>query len=167
MFHIENIQSKTCNTSWGGNFGWLHKFRLHFPFTPPSGHRATNSKYLGAQERVLKLMFFYSSIIPIARANGYTSIQPSACSSVAYFSRYDANILGGSLLGIGMSLTGACPGTVLPQIATGVGSSLLVGIGGIVGAIIFERFIEEQVTRNEISFRLESLLWCENADTLL
>ncbi|RMD43729.1 hypothetical protein DV735_g1398, partial [Chaetothyriales sp. CBS 134920] len=35
--------------------------------------------------------------------------------------RHDGNILGGALLGAGMSLTGACPGTVLVQLGVGVG----------------------------------------------
>jgi hypothetical protein len=45
------------------------------------------------------------------------------------------------MLGVGMALTGSCPGTVLPQIVTGVRSGLLVGIGGILGAIQFTRKI--------------------------
>ena len=53
-----------------------------------------------------------------------------------------------------MSLTGACPGTVLPQIATGVGSSLFVGIGGIIGAKLFEVFVAKQVTQGEVSQRI-------------
>ena len=67
------------------------------------------------------------------------------------FGSYDANIIGGSLLGIGMSLTGACPGTVLPQIATGVRSSLYVGIGGILGAMLFAKYVAKVVTRSEVS----------------
>lgn len=47
-----------------------------------------------------------------------------------------------------MALTGACPGTVLPQIATGVKSSLFVGVGGILGAMIFERYV--RVTREQV-----------------
>jgi hypothetical protein len=49
-----------------------------------------------------------------------------------------------------MSLTGACPGTVLPQISTGVGSSLFVGLGGILGAMLFERYVEKNVTQGEV-----------------
>ena len=42
--------------------------------------------------------------------------------------RYDGNVLGGTLLGVGMGLTGACPGTVLVQAVAGVrGSVVLLG----------------------------------------
>lgn len=88
----------------------------------------------------------------MARHFGFTQIKPRASSSIGWFSKYDANILGGSLLGIGMSLTGACPGTVLPQIATGVKSSLLVGVGGILGAMIFERYFKKDVTQEKVRF---------------
>ena len=50
-----------------------------------------------------------------------------------------------------MSLTGACPGTVLPQIATGVRSGLTVGLGGIFGAMLSERFVEKDVVEGEVS----------------
>lgn len=50
-----------------------------------------------------------------------------------------------------MSLTGACPGTVLPQLATGVPSSLFIGIGGILGGMVFATFVDKKVTRGEVS----------------
>jgi uncharacterized membrane protein YedE/YeeE len=39
-----------------------------------------------------------------------------------------------------MALTGACPGTVLPQIATGIPSGRLVLLGGILGGVLFSKF---------------------------
>ena len=39
-----------------------------------------------------------------------------------------------------MALTGACPGTVLPQIATGIRSAPLVLLGGLIGGIIYSRY---------------------------
>jgi uncharacterized membrane protein YedE/YeeE len=53
---------------------------------------------------------------------------------------YDANILGGFMIGLGMTLTGACPGTVIVQVANGIQSGLFVAIGCILGGIFFSRF---------------------------
>ncbi|PVH80346.1 hypothetical protein DL98DRAFT_515448 [Cadophora sp. DSE1049] len=50
---------------------------------------------------------------------------------------YDGNIIGGLLLGGGMTLTGACPGTVLVQIATGIRSGYFAFVGGIVGGTLY------------------------------
>ena len=44
------------------------------------------------------------------------------------------------MLGIGMALSGACPGTLLPQIATGVPSGPFVLLGGLIGGILFSGF---------------------------
>lgn len=49
----------------------------------------------------------------------------------------DANILGGVLLGLGMTLTGACPGTVLVQVASGVRSGYFAMVGGLLGGAIY------------------------------
>lgn len=50
---------------------------------------------------------------------------------------YDGNFLGGAMIGIGMSVTGACPGTVLVQAGTGMLQAALVAVGGIMGAHLF------------------------------
>jgi uncharacterized membrane protein YedE/YeeE len=63
-------------------------------------------------------------------------------STLNWFSRYDANILGGALIGIGMFLTGACPGTVIVQIANGVSSGIYVAMGAVLGGFFFAGFGE-------------------------
>ena len=60
------------------------------------------------------------------------------------------------MLGVGMALTGACPGTVLPQIATGLRSGLLVGIGGILGAMLYTKKGFERSTSDEVRFTSHS-----------
>ncbi len=50
---------------------------------------------------------------------------------------YGANILGGLMLGEGITLAGGCPGTVLAQIGAGYKDSWLVLLGGIAGALTF------------------------------
>jgi uncharacterized membrane protein YedE/YeeE len=39
-----------------------------------------------------------------------------------------------------MALTGACPGTVLPQVATGIASAPYVLLGGLTGGILYSRY---------------------------
>lgn len=43
------------------------------------------------------------------------------------------------MVGAGMTLTGACPGTVLVQLSTGVRSGWLVMLGGVLGGILHAR----------------------------
>lgn len=61
-------------------------------------------------------------------------------SSLGWFSYHDGNIIGGALIGMGMGLTGACPGTVIVQLAQGISSSRATAIGAIVGGIFFAKF---------------------------
>lgn len=64
---------------------------------------------------------------------------PRKASTIGWFSSYDANIIGGLMVGAGMTLTGACPGTVLVQLSTGVRSGWLVMLGGVLGGILYAR----------------------------
>jgi hypothetical protein len=48
-----------------------------------------------------------------------------------------ADIVGGLVMGAGIALAGACPGTVLAQVGAGYRDALLTVIGGLVGAVTF------------------------------
>jgi len=76
----------------------------------------------------------------IAKQTNVSPCSPRKPSNLSRLCRYDGNVIGGLLLGSGMALTGACPGTVLVQIATGVSSGLPVLGGGILGGILWSRF---------------------------
>lgn len=65
---------------------------------------------------------------------------PRTPSTVNWFSAYDANVIGGLMVGAGMTLTGACPGTVLVQLSTGIRSGMFVMLGGFLGGILHARF---------------------------
>jgi uncharacterized membrane protein YedE/YeeE len=60
-------------------------------------------------------------------------------STLGLWSPYDANIAGGTLVGVGMALSGACPGTVLVQLAQGIPSANATAIGALLGAGIYVR----------------------------
>ena len=50
---------------------------------------------------------------------------------------YAADIAGGLILGAGIALAGACPGTVLAQIGAGYRDAIVTLIGGLAGAIAY------------------------------
>jgi len=79
-------------------------------------------------------------IIEICKRTNIAPCKPREPSNLNRLSRYDGNIIGGLLLGCGMALTGACPGTVLVQVASGISSGLPVLAGGILGGILWSRF---------------------------
>jgi hypothetical protein len=58
-------------------------------------------------------------------------------STLGLWSPYDANIAGGTLVGVGMALSGACPGTVLVQLAQGIPSANATALGALLGAGIY------------------------------
>src|ERR1700761_1914500 len=78
-------------------------------------------------------------IVVAANRAKYAKLSHRTDSSYGWFMRYDANVVGGLLQGIGMALTGACPGTVLVQLAMGVKSAWYIAAGCILGAAAFVR----------------------------
>src|SRR6266700_2701914 len=61
---------------------------------------------------------------------GFVKLQPKAAV-------YAADIIGGLVLGVGIALAGACPGTTLAQIGAGYRDALFTLAGGILGALAF------------------------------
>jgi uncharacterized protein len=50
---------------------------------------------------------------------------------------YGADIIGGLVLGVGIALAGACPGTVLAQVGAGYRDAWFTLGGGLLGALVF------------------------------
>ncbi len=61
---------------------------------------------------------------------GWVKLQPKAA-------LYAADIVGGLILGVGIVLAGACPGTTLAQIGVGYRDAVFTLLGGLAGAIAF------------------------------
>jgi uncharacterized protein len=61
---------------------------------------------------------------------GWVKLQPKAA-------LYAADIVGGLILGVGIALAGACPGTTLAQVGVGYRDALFTLAGGLVGAVAF------------------------------
>src|SRR6185437_3977440 len=69
-------------------------------------------------------------VLAVLNGFGYVKLQPKAAA-------YAADIVGGLLLGAGISLAGACPGTTLAQIGAGYRDAFFTLIGGLFGAVAF------------------------------
>ena len=78
----------------------------------------------------------------VAREKKIAHCPPRKPSNLDRFHQYDGNVIGGLILGCGMALSGACPGTVLVQIAMGVPSSIPTLGGAVLGGILWSRFGE-------------------------
>ncbi|AMN43722.1 YeeE/YedE thiosulfate transporter family protein [Rhodoplanes sp. Z2-YC6860] len=61
---------------------------------------------------------------------GFVKLQPKAA-------LYAADAIGGLILGAGIALAGACPGTTLAQIGAGYRDALFTLAGGLLGAVVF------------------------------
>ncbi|MFM9847666.1 MAG: YeeE/YedE thiosulfate transporter family protein [Hyphomicrobiaceae bacterium] len=53
---------------------------------------------------------------------------------------FKADIIGGLILGAGIALAGACPGTTLAQIGAGYRDSIFILLGGLAGALTYGYF---------------------------
>src|SRR5689334_11471361 len=84
----------------------------------------------------LMLKVFLSAVatglVVLATLNGlgWTGLHPKA-------TFYAADLLGGLLLGVGIALAGACPGTVFAQLGAGYRDAWFTLAGGLVGALAF------------------------------
>src|SRR5262245_15200590 len=70
--------------------------------------------------------------IVLAVLNGldYVKLQPRPAT-------YSADVVGGLILGTGISLSGACPGTTLAQVGAGYRDALFTLVGSLCGAVTF------------------------------
>lgn len=76
-----------------------------------------------------------SAVVFSAYNNISTSQIPAK--SASRLGRYNGNLIGGTMLGLGISLTGACPGTVLVQATAGIGHSRLLACTCFLAGIVW------------------------------
>jgi uncharacterized membrane protein YedE/YeeE len=69
-------------------------------------------------------------VLAVLNGFGFVKLQPKAA-------LYAADVVGGLILGAGIALAGACPGTTLAQIGAGYRDALFTLLGGLAGAITF------------------------------
>jgi len=70
--------------------------------------------------------------VALAVLNGFgiTSLYPKP-------TFYGADLVGGAILGAGIALAGACPGTVMAQLGVGYRDAIFTFVGGLCGAVAF------------------------------
>lgn len=73
-----------------------------------------------------------TGLVVLAALNGIWGVKMSPKSLL-----WGADILGGLLLGAGIAIAGACPGTVFAQIGAGYRDAWFTVAGGILGALVF------------------------------
>jgi uncharacterized membrane protein YkvI len=69
-------------------------------------------------------------VLAVLNGFGYVKLSPKAA-------LYGADIVGGLILGAGISLAGGCPGTTLAQIGAGYRDALFTLVGGLFGAVAY------------------------------
>jgi hypothetical protein len=69
-------------------------------------------------------------VLAVLNGFGIVKLQPKAA-------LYAADIVGGLILGMGIALAGACPGTTLAQIGAGYHDALFTLLGGLSGAVAY------------------------------
>jgi hypothetical protein len=69
-------------------------------------------------------------VLAVLNGFGYVKLAPKAA-------LYGADIVGGLILGVGIALAGACPGTTLAQIGAGYRDALFTLVGGLFGAVAY------------------------------
>ena len=69
-------------------------------------------------------------VLAVLNGFGFVKLAPKA-------TLYGADIVGGLILGMGIALAGACPGTVMAQIGAGYRDAIVTLIGGIAGAVAY------------------------------
>ncbi|KAF2122259.1 hypothetical protein BDV96DRAFT_482613 [Lophiotrema nucula] len=75
--------------------------------------------------------------IHLLSRSGYVPKKPRAPSLLITGLPYDGNIIGGAMIGLGMTLTGACPGTVLVQVVTQTYPGIYSFAGGFLGGLLY------------------------------
>ena len=69
-------------------------------------------------------------VLAVLNGFGFVKLQPKAA-------LYAADIVGGLILGAGIALAGACPGTTLAQVGTGYHDAIFTLVGGLCGAVTY------------------------------
>jgi uncharacterized membrane protein YedE/YeeE len=83
-----------------------------------------------------------STVVTLVQSTGLASFPPRKPTSLGLLGPYDGDVIGGLLLGSGMALSGACPGTVLAQVALGLRSGLWALAGGVAASILWSNYLK-------------------------
>ncbi|KAI0465814.1 hypothetical protein F4859DRAFT_346245 [Xylaria cf. heliscus] len=94
-------------------------------------------------------------VVTLYQKLGYLHVKPRNYSSLGLLGPLDGNIIGGCLLGIGMTLSGSCPGTVFTQVGTGVRTGVYTLGGCLLGGILWSGFLRSALASIKSKSRTE------------
>ncbi|KAI1757049.1 hypothetical protein F4782DRAFT_213021 [Xylaria castorea] len=94
-------------------------------------------------------------VVTLCQKLGYLQVKPRNYSSLGLFGPLDGNVIGGCLLGIGMTLSGSCPGTVFAQVGAGVHSGFYTLGGCLLGGIAWSGFLRPALASTKHKSRVE------------
>ncbi|KUI68170.1 hypothetical protein VM1G_04240 [Cytospora mali] len=97
----------------------------------------------------LKILQHLGLKVPPPRPYSSVGLLGSSSSS----SSLDGNIIGGAILGVGMSLSASCPGIVFPQLAMGVPSAPLTAAGAAIGGIFWSAVLRPRIASRKLQRR--------------
>ncbi len=69
-------------------------------------------------------------VLAVLNGFGFVKLAPKAA-------LYYADIIGGLILGVGITMAGACPGTTLAQVGAGYRDAIYTLVGGLFGAVAY------------------------------
>jgi len=130
-------------TAFESHFVLFQLLSFPFPFLSTLSH-----KHQYEANWLIQCVFPHKNrlLVTLCQKLGYIHIKPRSYSSLGLFGPLDGNILGGCLLGIGMTLSGSCPGTVFVQVGTGVSAGLYTLGGAVLGGIIWSNVLRSVLT---------------------
>ncbi|KAI1172435.1 hypothetical protein F4777DRAFT_513577 [Nemania sp. FL0916] len=76
-------------------------------------------------------------IVALFQKLDYLHVKPRNYSSLGLLGPLDGNLLGGALLGVGMTLSGSCPGSVFAQVGAGVPAGFYTLAGCVLGGLVW------------------------------
>ncbi|RYP06805.1 hypothetical protein DL765_009363 [Monosporascus sp. GIB2] len=118
----------------------------------PSGSSVPETQLLTNIHRV---------VVALSQPLSHLSQKPRDFSSVGLFASYDGNILGGLLMGVGMALSGSCPGTIFVQLGAGIPSGFCTIAGCVLGGVVWSGMLApalEARTRTKIKSNVQPKL---------
>lgn len=96
-----------------------------------------------------------ATVFAVANYAKLATIPRKSSTSYGWANRFDGNVTGGLLLGLGMGLTGACPGTMVVQAAGGVRNAWLMLTGAFLGGISYVKWSRSHPKQATQSFDSE------------
>ncbi|KAI1122598.1 hypothetical protein F5Y10DRAFT_281564 [Nemania abortiva] len=84
-------------------------------------------------------------VVTLCQKLGLINVKPRNYSSLGLLGPLDGNIIGGCLLGIGMTLSGSCPGSVFAQVGAGVPAGLYTLGGCVLGGVLWSGFLRSNL----------------------